>query len=445
VSSSDKLYIEQLKRELEREKLSKLETELIAEKTTLALYKEKTKFQAIVDTTKDGIAILDLETRFLYSNDSYLHMTGFSKEELLTKSCAELSVSEDVQRVKNILKEVIKKGFVENFEKTCIVKDGRKLGVNLSLSLLPDKNKVLLVAKDITIQKKNKKALDEYIKIVDQNVLISSTDLKGNITYVSEAFCKICGYSKEELLGQNHNIIRHPDVDKNFYKKMWDSIKLSMIWNGEIKNQKKNGDFYWVEASISPTYDEYGEKNGYTSIRHNITDKKALEKLSITDGLTNIYNRRYFDEIFLKVINSAKRDKKIECFMLIDIDNFKLYNDTYGHQGGDEVLIQIASTLKSSLHRTDDYCFRLGGEEFGVLFKTDSKEKAIEFANKVKTNIENLQIEHKENSITKHITISAGLVCIKTNETINLNKIYKQTDDLLYKAKNSGRNRILCD
>jgi diguanylate cyclase (GGDEF)-like protein/PAS domain S-box-containing protein len=362
---------------------------------------------------------------------------------LLTKSCAELSVSEDVQRVKNILKEVIKKGFVENFEKTCIVKDGRKLGVNLSLSLLPDKNKVLLVAKDITIQKKNKKALDEYIKIVDQNVLISSTDLKGNITYVSEAFCKICGYSKEELLGQNHNIIRHPDVDKNFYKQMWDSIKSSMIWNGEIKNQKKNGDFYWVEASISPTYDEYGEKTGYTSIRHNITDKKALETLSITDGLTNIYNRRYFDEIFLKVINSAKRNTKIECFMLIDIDNFKLYNDTYGHQRGDEVLIQVASTLKASLHRTDDYCFRLGGEEFGVLFKTDSKEKAIEFANKVKTNIENLQIEHKENNITKHITISAGLVCIKTNETINLNKIYKQTDDLLYKAKNSGRNKII--
>jgi len=199
MSKSDKLYIEQLKRELERERLSKIETEQIAEKITLDLYKEKTKFQTIVDTTKDGIAILDFETRFLYSNDSYLQMTGFNKDELLTKSVTELFTSETIQREKDVLKEVMKKGFVENIETTCIVKNGRKLGVSMSLSLLPNKEKILLVAKDITTQTKNKKALDEHIKIVNQNVLITSTDLKGNITYVSEAFCKICGYSKRNF------------------------------------------------------------------------------------------------------------------------------------------------------------------------------------------------------------------------------------------------------
>ena len=283
--------------------------------------------------------------------------------------------------------------------------------------------------------------MKKYIKIVDENVLTSSTDLDGNITYASEAFCEISGYSKDELIGTNHRIIRHPDMQESTYKELWETITSGKTWKGEIKNKKKNGDYYWVKASISPVFDNKGEIISYTAVREDITDKKTIEEISITDGLTNIYNRRYFDEIFPKIINEAKRKNELIAFLFMDIDHFKQYNDNYGHQKGDEVLINFAACLKQSLHRSSDYTFRLGGEEFAVVYQMETKEKAVEFANTLRKNIENLKIEHKYSSVSSYITASMGLICKNANEIV-IDEIYKQADDLLYQAKRSGRNQV---
>ena len=283
--------------------------------------------------------------------------------------------------------------------------------------------------------------MKKYIKIVDENVLTSSTDLDGNITYASEAFCKISGYSKDELIGTNHRIIRHSDMKESTYKELWETITSGKTWKGEIKNKKKNGDYYWVKASISPVFDNKGEIISYTAVREDITDKKIIEEISITDGLTNIYNRRYFDEIFPKIINEAKRKNELIAFLFMDIDHFKQYNDNYGHQKGDEVLINFAACLKQSLHRSSDYTFRLGGEEFAVVYQMETKEKAVEFANNLRKNIENLKIEHKYSSVSSYITASMGLICKNANEIV-IDEIYKQADDLLYQAKRSGRNQV---
>ena len=283
--------------------------------------------------------------------------------------------------------------------------------------------------------------MKKYIKIVDENVLTSSTDLDGNITYASEAFCETSGYSKDELIGQNHRIIRHSDMKESTYKELWETITSGKTWKGEIKNKKKNGDYYWVKASISPVFDNKGEIISYTAVREDITDKKIIEEISITDGLTNIYNRRYFDEIFPKIINEAKRKNELVAFVFMDIDHFKQYNDNYGHQKGDEVLINFAACLKQSLHRSSDYTFRLGGEEFAVVYQMETKEKAVEFANNLRKNIENLKIEHKYSSVSSYITASMGLICKNANEIV-IDEIYKQADDLLYQAKRSGRNQV---
>ena len=283
--------------------------------------------------------------------------------------------------------------------------------------------------------------MKKYIKIVDENVLTSSTDLDGNITYASEAFCEISGYSKDELIGTNHRIIRHPDMKEFTYKELWETITSGKTWKGEIKNKKKNGDYYWVKACISPVFDNKGEIISYTAVREDITDKKTIEEISITDGLTNIYNRRYFDEIFPKIINEAKRKNELIAFLFMDIDHFKQYNDNYGHQKGDEVLINFAACLKQSLHRSSDYTFRLGGEEFAVVYQMETKEKAVEFANNLRKNIENLKIEHKYSSVSSYITASMGLICKNANEIV-IDEIYKQADDLLYQAKRSGRNQV---
>lgn len=407
------------------------------------LTEQKEEFFQIFNTSKDGIAILDLDTNFLLFNDAYLNMTGFTKDELLQKSCAGLFAPEDLLRAKEALKEVMEKGFVENFQKTCIVKDGKRLKVNISFSLMPDKKRILLAAKDVTETKEKEKQIKEYIKLVDKNIITSSTDIHGNITYTSEAFCEISGYSKEELIGKNHRIIRHPDMPEKIYEDLWSTITKNKTWEGEIKNLKKDKTHYWVKASISPVFNDDGEKVGYTAIRQDITDKKQIELISITDGLTNIFNRRHFTDMFPKSINSAKRKDELISFLIMDIDHFKQYNDTYGHQMGDDVLIKVAECIKDSLLRADDLCFRLGGEEFGVIFRTDSKNKAIEFADVIRQNIENLHIEHSKNSASSYVTMSMGLMCKNANDIKSEDELYKDADDLLYEAKESGRNRVI--
>ncbi|DAB30629.1 MAG TPA: diguanylate cyclase [Sulfurimonas sp. UBA12504] len=285
--------------------------------------------------------------------------------------------------------------------------------------------------------------IKRYADLINKNVIISSTDLDGKITFVSDALIETCGYSKDELLGQNHNIMKHPDTKKEIHDNLWKTITEDKIYNGEIKNRKKDGGCFWVKVSVSTDYNEEGEKIGYTAIKENITDKKIIEEISITDGLTNIYNRRHFNEVFPKLINSTRRKGELISFLLMDIDHFKQYNDNYGHQMGDNVLISFALCLKNSIKRADDYAFRLGGEEFGIIFKCETKEKAIEFADRLRQNIEDLQIIHDFNGASKFITASIGLVCKNANDISDMDEIYKEADDLLYKAKEEGRNRVV--
>lgn len=294
---------------------------------------------------------------------------------------------------------------------------------------------------DITDYEKNKRKFDSYVKLIDKNVITTTTDLKGTITYVSEAYCKISGYSKEELLGKNHSFIKRFSKDSKIYREIWKTISANKVWNGEIENVRKDGSVYWLKTKISPVFED-GEKVGYTAIREDITDKKIIEKISITDGLTNIYNRRHFNNVFSKYIRSAKRANEQICFIMLDIDYFKQFNDTYGHQKGDEVIITIAKIMQEFLHRADDYCFRLGGEEFGMLIKSESKQSSIDFANKFKEQVEEQKIIHKLNPVSKYVTVSIGVNHVYAKDIQNSDIFFKQCDDLLYEAKDFGRNQI---
>jgi len=178
-------------------------------------------------------------------------------------------------------------------------------------------------------------------------------------------------------------------------------------------------------------------------IRSRKKAEKKLQKLSITDELTTLYNRRYFNEVFTKLINSAKRENQTICFVLMDIDYFKQYNDTYGHISGDKALQKVSFALKDSFTRADDYCFRLGGEEFGILFKGLDKTQAKKLIDKTRRKIENQQIEHKNNQASKYLTSSFGLIVKNSSDIKDENELYRDADALLYKAKESGRNKVV--
>ncbi len=297
-----------------------------------------------------------------------------------------------------------------------------------------------IMANNLLKSQKNEEN-EKYFNLIDKYVITSTTNKDGIINYASKAFQNISGYSKDQLIGVSHNILRHPDVDILVYQDMWDTIKSGKIWKKEFQNMKKDGSTYWIESTISPEIGFYGDIVGYTAIRQDITDRKRVEELSITDALTSLYNRRYFDKQLATNLRLTQRMKTKLAFAMIDIDHFKQYNDTYGHQKGDDTLKSVAKTLKESFKRDIDMVFRLGGEEFGILFYITESEDALTVGNKIIQSIENLHIEHKKSSASSFVTISMGLY-LYFNSDLSSSDIYKKTDELLYKAKQNGRNQF---
>ena len=186
---------------------------------------------------------------------------------------------------------------------------------------------------------------------------------------------------------------------------------------------------YFYEYSISSTIDQLNAVN------------EKLSLLTKIDSLTGLYNRRYFDEIFEVQFQKTKSSDRLFVFAMLDVDFFKLYNDTYGHLSGDEVLKTLADTIQKSLRSMDDYAFRLGGEEFGLCFSVERYEDAKAILEEVRQNIEKLKIVNIHNS-KPYITVSIGYHIIKPYDAYDRDDIYKASDNALYEAKHKGRNRV---
>jgi len=170
---------------------------------------------------------------------------------------------------------------------------------------------------------------------------------------------------------------------------------------------------------------------------------KLLEKLSITDTLTSLYNRRFFEEIFPRQITRANSNQVLLTFFALDLDYFKQYNDTYGHQKGDWALIQIAEILKEVFSKSDDYTFRMGGEEFAGIFLDEDEGHIHTLINQISEKIEERQIEHKGNPVEGRLTASIGVYIKAPDLELGHQEIYRLADEALYLAKSKGRNQII--
>ena len=138
---------------------------------------------------------------------------------------------------------------------------------------------IFLIIRFLKLEKLHKAEEKKLKELINKYIIISTTDLDGKITSASEAFSKRCGYSKDELIGQSHNIVRHPDMPKSAFKAMWGTIKAGKTWRGEVKNLKKDGGYYWVDANIEPIFGKDGNIESYVAIRLDITDKIKLNEL----------------------------------------------------------------------------------------------------------------------------------------------------------------------
>ncbi len=301
----------------------------------------------------------------------------------------------------------------------------------------------------------NLSVLQNYIKHIEEAFIISKTDKKGFITYANDKFCSISGYTREELLGKPHNIVRHPDVPKKIFKQLWDTIESKKTFTGVVKNKNKRGETYITEIKVFPIVvdDEIVE---YISVRTDITayakekeDDISLAKqnfqnertrfqelanVAYTDSLTKIFNRLKFDELAKIEFLSAEKFDLPLSIAIVDIDHFKLFNDKYGHLVGDEVLVMLAQYINDSLRNTDIFA-RWGGEEFVILFKSTKLEDAKLVSDKLRDGVSKLKHE-----LAGNITASFGLTQYKYGDT--LTKMFKRCDDALYKAKANGRDRV---
>lgn len=168
-----------------------------------------------------------------------------------------------------------------------------------------------------------------------------------------------------------------------------------------------------------------------------------LKRLSSQDGLTGIANRRTYDDTLDKAWRNAIREKEIISLIMVDIDFFKPYNDTYGHQGGDDCLRKVAQAIQAAVHRPLDLVARYGGEEFALVLPETPIEGARAVAEKMMSNVAKLKLKHEGSTVSDIVTISLGVACITPEENSSAEEFVSKADEALYEAKESGRNKAI--
>ena len=205
---------------------------------------------------------------------------------------------------------------------------------------------------------------------IDQAVSVTITDHVGIITYANDNFCRISGYSREELLGRHHRIHISDMHPPEFYRDLYHTITSGKVWRGELCSKTKDGTLYWVDTTIVPQLGLDGNPVGYLSIRIDITSRKLSEArisyLASHDSLTGLSNRATLNAKLEEVMVRSQQRRESFAVILLDLDGFKHVNDTLGHVAGDELLAQLAGRLQSSLRDTD-FLARFGGDEFAII------------------------------------------------------------------------------
>ena len=255
------------------------------------------------------------------------------------------------------------------------MKKSRMNNQNNQLLEISGQDEISVMANEFNQLMIERSANEEQLKLAAQvfveahdGIFITQTD--GTIIDVNPAFCKITGYERQEVLGENPRILNSKKQSKEFYTDMWDCLNAHGYWKGEVWNRKKNGELYPEILTISSLKDNSGTTLHYMGLFADITQIKkqqhSLEQMAHYDALTLLPNRTLFIDRFNQAIAHADRTKKSLAVCFIDLDNFKQINDNYGHDVGDKVLIEVAERFKLNL-RGEDSISRQGGDEFALL------------------------------------------------------------------------------
>jgi len=318
--------------------------------------------------------------------------------------------------------------------------------------------------REITERKRVEVELRKLTQAVEQSpASIAITDLKANIEYVNPRFTQVTGYGFDEVIGKKPSILKTDLTPAETYSQLWETITAGNEWRGEFVNRKKNGSLYYESAIISPITDLNGVFTHYLAVKEDITERKraeeALQKANeqlqahlteienlhtelreqaLRDPLTGLYNRRYLSETIEREIIRAKREKNHLSVIMSDIDHFKIINDTYGHQVGDQFLLKIANLMKKHARGSDIVC-RYGGEEFLLVLPATTVKSAAKRAEEIRQKCKKIIIQHEGKDVS--ITLSFGVACYPTHGQA-VDEIITKADKAMYQSKHSGRNKV---
>lgn len=293
---------------------------------------------------------------------------------------------------------------------------------------------------DITERKKTEVGLRLLASVFEHSpdgILI--TDDKMNILQVNPAFTTITGYTPEDAVGKTPKLLSSGLHDKTHYQQMWRSLSKTGHWQGEMADRRKNGESYTEWLTISSVHDDDDRLVNYVGVFKDITEKKAAEQrithLAYYDFLTELANRRLFEDRLEQTLRLAKRKTRSVALLYIDLDRFKPINDSLGHKAGDLLLIQVARRLQAEVRESDTVA-RLGGDEFGIVLDDVNQVSTTHIAKKIIGRIgDAFNVEGTEVFIGASIGIS-----MFPNDGTDLNALMKHADIAMYRAKEQGRN-----
>jgi len=295
---------------------------------------------------------------------------------------------------------------------------------------------------DITERKRNEENLRITASVFDNSQDgIVITDTNNNLIEVNPAFTRITGYAREEVIGKNPRLLSSGQQNQAFYEAMWKTLKQNKTWRGEVWNCRKSGEVYVELLSISAICDNKGQIQRYVGVFSDISRLKAheeeLTRVANYDALTGIPNRRLLADRMSQAILQARRSGKILSVCYIDLDGFKLVNDQYGHEAGDQLLLEITCRLQKVL-RAEDTLARLGGDEFVVLFSDlTSMQECLQILDRV-LSIISMPINIGNNQAT--VSASIG-VTFHSSSNEDGDTLLRNADQAMYIAKQSGKNR----
>ena len=302
---------------------------------------------------------------------------------------------------------------------------------------------VPVVIEDITKKEHNDNQLRLLASVFTESregICIVSPESK--IVEVNQAFTEITGYSRAESLGENPKFLKSGKHDNHFYKAMWDTLLDTGSWQGEIWNKRKNGQIYPQMLTISSVKNGQNKLLNYIGLFSDISGLKAheaeLNHLAHFDMLTDLPNRVLFADRLNHAMAETRRTGDVLAVAYIDLDGFKAVNDTYGHDVGDALLVEVAHRMKASLREVDTLA-RIGGDEFVIIFYDI---KHLEDLQKL---LNRLLVETSSpfqiNDIDIKISVSIGVTLFEHNQAVEADQLQRQADQAMYEAKLAGRNR----